>query len=117
MVTLDLAEEALKDIIYPDKSKVVTPSLIIDIVSEHFGVKPEDITSKKRNSEYVLPRQIVMYLCRELTATPYADIGKLLSKKDHTTIMHGVKKITAEMEVNEDIKNKVDIIIKKINPS
>ena len=116
-VTLDLAEEALKDIIYPDKSKVVTPSLIIDIVSEHFGVKPEDITSKKRNSEYVLPRQIVMYLCRELTATPYADIGKLLSKKDHTTIMHGVKKITAEMEVNEDIKNKVDIIIKKINPS
>ncbi len=58
-----------------------------------------------------------MYLCRELVGTPYADIGKLLSKKDHTTIMHGVKKITAEMEVNEDVRNKVDVIIKKINPS
>lgn len=116
-VTLDLAEEALKDIIYPDKSRDITPTLIINIVSEHFGVKPEDITSKKRNSEFVLPRQIVMYLCRELTATPYVEIGKLLGKKDHTTIMHGVKKITAEMEKNEELRNKVDIIIKKINPS
>lgn len=101
-VTLDLAEEALKDIIYPDKSREITPTLIINIVSEHFGVKPEDITSKKRNSEFVLPRQIVMYLCRELTATPYVEIGKLLGKKDHTTIMHGVKKITAELEKNEE---------------
>ena len=116
-VTLDLAEEALKDIIYPDKSREITPTLIINIVSEHFGVKPEDITSKKRNSEFVLPRQIVMYLCRELTATPYVEIGKLLGKKDHTTIMHGVKKITAELEKNEELRNKVDIIIKKINPS
>lgn len=116
-LTLDIAEEALKDIIYPNKAKVITPALIIDTVSEHFNVRPEDITSKKRNSEYVLPRQIVMYLCRELVGTPYADIGKLLSKKDHTTIMHGVKKITAEMEVNEDVRNKVDVIIKKINPS
>lgn len=116
-VTLDLAEEALKDIIYPDKSREITPTLIINIVSEHFSVKPEDITSKKRNSEFVLPRQIVMYLCRELTATSYVDIGKLLGKKDHTTIMHGVRKITAEMEENEELRNKVDIIIKKINPS
>lgn len=116
-VTLELAEEALKDIIYPDKSKEITPTLIINIVAEHFSVKPEDITSKKRNSEFVLPRQIVMYLCRELTATSYIDIGKILGKKDHTTIMHGVKKITAEMQGNEELRNKVDIIIKKINPS
>ena len=86
-------------------------------MSEHFGVKPEDVTSKKRNSEFVLPRQIVMYLCRKLTDTSYVNIGKLLSKKDHTTIMHGVNKITSELEINEDLKNKVDIIIKKLNPS
>ncbi len=116
-VTLELAEEALKDIIYPDKSREITPELIINVVSEHFGVRPEDITSKKRNSEYVLPRQIVMYLCRELTATSYVNIGKLLGKKDHTTIMHGVNKITTEMKNNEELKHKVDIIIKKINPS
>lgn len=115
-LTLALAEEALKDVIYPNKSRQITPEFIINVVSEHFGVRPEDITSKKRNSEFVQPRQVVMYLCRELTDTPYAAIGKLLGKKDHTTIMHGVNKISAEMKINEDLKNKVDIIIKKINP-
>ena len=116
-LTLAIAEEALKDVIYPNKAREITPSLIINVVSEHCGVRPEDITSKKRNSEFVLPRQIVMYLCRELTDTSYVNIGKLLGKKDHTTIIHGVNKITAEMKTNEELKNKVDIIIKKINPS
>ncbi len=116
-LTLSLAEEALKDVIYPNKSRDITPNLIINVVSEHYGIKPEDICSKKRNSEFVLPRQIVMYLCRELTATSYVNIGKLLGKKDHTTIIHGVNKITAELKADEELKNKVDIIIKKINPS
>ena len=116
-LTLPVAEEALKDVIYPNKSREITPNAIINVVSEHFGVKPEDVASKKRNSEFVLPRQIVMYLCRKLTDTSYVNIGKLLSKKDHTTIIHGVNKITAELEINEDLKNKVDIIIKKLNPS
>ena len=115
--SLSLAEEALKDIIYPDKPKEITPQLIINVVSEHFGVNPEDITSKKRNSEFVLPRQVVMYLCRELTDISLINIGKLLGKKDHTTIMHGVNKIAEEMMSNEDLKNKIDTIKKKINPS
>ncbi len=115
-INLAYAEEALKDVIYPDRPKEITPSLIIDVVSEHFGVNPDDITSKKRNSEFVQPRQVVMYLCRELTDTSLVNIGKLLGKKDHTTIMHGIKKITAEMETNEELRNKIDIIRKKINP-
>lgn len=116
-LTLSLAEEALKDVIYPNKPREVTPALIINVVAEHFGVKPEDITSKKRNSEFVQPRQVVMYLCRELTDTSYTNIGKLLGKKDHTTIIHGVNKITEELKLNEELKNKVDIIQKKINPA
>ncbi len=115
--SLSLAEEALKDIISPDKPKEVTPKLIINIVSEHFGVKADDITSKKRNSEFVLPRQIVMYLCRELTDTSFANIGKLLGKKDHTTIIHGVNKIADEILNNDELKGKIEIIKKKINPS
>lgn len=115
-LTIDSAEEALKDVIYPNKAKEITPSLIINVVAEHFGVKPEDITSKKRNSEFVQPRQVVMYLCRELTTSSQVYIGKILGKKDHTTVIHGVKKIEAEMETNEELRNKVDIIIKKLNP-
>ena len=80
-ITMELAEDALKDIINPDKPKEITPELIIEVVAEHFGVSPEDITSKKRNSEFVQPRQVVMYLCRKLTDTSYVNIGKLLGKK------------------------------------
>jgi chromosomal replication initiator protein len=116
-LTLPLAEEALKDVIYPNKPKEITPSVIINIVADHFGVKPEDITSKKRNSEFVLPRQLVMYLCRNLLDISLENIATILNKKDHTTIMHGYKRIENEIMNNEDFKNKVDIIIKKINPA
>lgn len=116
-LTLTSAEEALKDVIYPNKPRDITPTLIINVVSEQFGVKPEDITSKKRNSEYVLPRQVVMYLCRNLTDASYSTIGKILGKKDHTTVLHGANKIEEELKVNEELQNKIDIIIKKINPN
>ena len=115
-LTLPLAEEALKDVIYPNKPKEITPTLIINVVAEHFGVKPEDITSQKRNSEFVQPRQVMMYLCREMTDTSYINIAKLLGKKDHTTIIHGYNKIVAEMNNNEELCNKIEIIKKKINP-
>ena len=114
-LTLESAEEALKDVIYPNNNKEITPTLIISVVAEHFGVKPEDITSKKRNSEFVLPRQVVMYLCRELTNISQVNIGKLLGKKDHTTVIHGVKKIENDIAVNEDLRNKIEIIKKKLN--
>ena len=113
-LTMDLAEEALKDVIYPDKPKEVTPQLIINVVAEHFGVKPEDITSKKRNAEFVQPRQVVMYLCRELCDMSLANIGKLLGKKDHTTVIHGINKINEEMVDNPEFKNRIETIKKKI---
>ncbi len=116
-LNMSLAEDALKDIIYPDKLKEITPALIIEVVSEHFGVDKEDITSKKRNSEFVMPRQIVMYLCRELTDTSLVNIGKILGKKDHTTVMHGIKKVTEELAINDELRNKIEIIKKKINPA
>ncbi len=115
-LTLPLAEEALKDVIYPNKPKEITPSLIINVVSEHFNVKPEDIVSKRRNSEFVQPRQVVMYLCRQLIDISYTNIAKILNKSDHTTIMHGYEKIESDLKTNEELRNKVDIIIKKINP-
>lgn len=114
-ITLELAEDALKDIIHPDQPKEITPTLIIDMVAEHFGVTSADILSKKRNSEYVLPRQVVMYLCRNILDISLANVGKILGKKDHTTIIHGIKKIEEDILVNEDLKNKIEIIKKKIN--
>ena len=113
-VTLALAEDALKDFINPDKPREITPTLILEAVAEHFGVMPEDITSKKRNSEFVMPRQVFMYLCRQLTETSYVNIAKMLGKKDHTTIIHGVKKIEEDLHSNEELKSKIETVKKKI---
>ena len=116
-VTLEMAEEALKDIIYPNAPKMVTPQIIIQVVADHFGIKAEDITSKKRTSEIVVPRQVVMYLCRELTDNSLKNIAKVLDKKDHSTIINGITKIQDEINNDSNFANQIDIIKKKITPS
>ena len=116
-LNLAAAEEALKDVIYPNKARDITPTLIINTISEYFNVKPEDVISKKRNSEYVLPRQVAMYLCHILTDSSYAVIGKALGKKDHTTVLHGCNKIEDELKNNEELQSKIDAILKKLNPN
>ena len=116
-VNLDNTKEALKDIVYPDQSKVITTSLIISTVCEHYSIREEELISKKRNSEIVLPRQIVMYLCRKLTDVSLEEIGKSLGKKDHTTVMSGISKIKSLIKTDDELAKNIDIITKKINPS
>lgn len=116
-ITLEIAEGALKDLITPNAVREVTVDLIIEVVAEHFGFKPVDIASQKRNKEIVYPRQIAMYLCREMTDTSLQLIGKALGKRDHTTILHGCDKISHELIHNETLASTIDILKKKINPS
>lgn len=116
-ITVEFAEETLKDLISPDSKKEVTPELIIQIVADQFGITAADIISQKRNADIVYPRQIAMYLCRQMTTTPLQSIGKYIGNRDHTTIIHGSEKIAKEVVTNEQTKNTVDILIKKINPS
>lgn len=115
-ITLELAEEALKDLISPNAVREITPELIINVVADHYKIQPSDITSSKRNKEIVYPRQIVMYLCRHMTNTSLQAIGKELGGKDHTTIIHGADKITAELVDNEALANTIEILKKKISP-
>ena len=116
-ISVALAEEVLRDILLPNEKREVTPELIIQTVAEHFGISMNDIAGTKRNSEIVVPRQIAMYLCRKMTDASLKNIGNLLGKRDHTTIINGEKKIEAELKVNNSsIKNSIDIIMKKINP-
>jgi len=115
-INIELAEEALKDLISPNAVKEVTPQLIINVVSEHFGINSLDIIGQKRSKELVFPRQIVMYLCGEMTTESLQSIGKALGGRDHTTIIHGTKKIASELKDDENLKNTIDILKKKINP-
>lgn len=115
-ITMDLAETVLKDIISPNEKKIITPEYIISTVAEHFDVTPEEITGNKRNSKVVYPRQIAMYLCRELTNIPLKSIGKSLGNRDHTTIMHGCEKIEQELETSDATQKAVEILKKKLQP-
>ena len=115
-VTLELAEQALKDIISPNEKKIITPEHIISVVSEHYGVTSADLCGNKRNAKIVMPRQVSMYLCREIISTPLKNIGKCLGNRDHTTVMHGIEKIEHELENDDNLKNTIDILKKKINP-
>lgn len=115
-VDLNFAKEVLKDIISPDEKKELNVELIISVVAEHFNVNPDDLASKKKNKEIVFPRQIAMYLCRHLTETSLKQIGTVLGKKDHTTVMYAIEKIEKDILTNESTKNVVEILKKKILP-
>ena len=115
-IDIELAEKALKDIIAPGDKQEVTPEFIIQIVADHFNLTPLDIMSAKRSKEIVYPRQIVMYLCRTMTETGLQNIGKALGGRDHTTILHGIKTISADLEKNSSLQNTIDILKKKISP-
>ena len=116
-ITMEVAIKELQNIISPDKPMEITPQLILDIVSEHFHVTTEQLTSKSRSSEIVKPRQIAMYLCKSMTDSSLETIGALLGGRDHSTIIHGIKKIDEDYSNDEATKNLINTIKKKINPN
>ena len=116
-INLDLAEKVLKDIISPNQKRIITPELILDIVAEHFDLTASDLIGNKRNSKIVFPRQIAMYLCRNMTEVTLKNIGKVLGGRDHTTIMNGISKIENEVETSDSTREIIDILKKKINPA
>ena len=115
-VTVELAEQVLKDIISPDQQKVLTPEYIISTVAEHYDITVDDLKGNKRNSKIVIPRQIAMYLCREMIDIPLKSVGKCLGNRDHTTVMHGCEKIEHELQTSDTMKNTIEVLMKKINP-
>ncbi len=116
-ITMDIAERELANIITPDKPREITPQLIIEVVSEHFHISVDQMISKNRSSNIAKPRQIAMYLCKNMTSSPLDAIGALLGGRDHSTIIHGINKVTEEYESNENTKALIETIKKKINPN
>ncbi len=115
-INLAMAEEVLADIISPNSSQEVTPQVILNTVADYYGISSDDIMGGKRNSEIVMPRQIVMYLCREITDTSYKAIGVLLGNRDHSTIISGDKNIRKKLDSGDmNLKNNIEAIRKKIS--
>jgi chromosomal replication initiator protein len=116
-ITMEIAERELANIITPDKPKEITPQLIIEVVSEHFHISVDQMISKNRSNDIAKPRQIAMYLCKTMTSSSLDTVGSLLGGRDHSTIIHGIRKVSEDYENNESTRTLIETIKKKINPN
>jgi chromosomal replication initiator protein len=113
-IDMNLATEALKDIFPNSRPKQVTMELIQQIVAVYFKIKQEDLIAKKRTRNVTYPRQIAMYLCRELTETSLPRIGEIFGGRDHTTVIHAHDKISRERNEDAKLNNIIKEITKRI---
>ena len=118
-IDIALAAEALKDLISSKNNREVTPELILDIVADHYNITVADLKSNKRNADIANPRQVAMYLMRNMIEKENSlkTIGIILGGKDHSTVKYGIEKIESEMKKDETLANTINIIKKKINPA
>ncbi len=114
VIDIDLAKEALKDIVSPNLPSKITPDNIISVVCDHYNVSVEDIKGSKRNKELVHPRHMIMYLCRCMTSATYKEIASYLGGRDHSTIMHGERSIAELIEKDEATRRTIETIMNKI---
>ena len=112
-VTLQLTKEVLKDLL-KEPVKLITVDFIQRCVVEEFGISLQDLKTKRRNKQVVLPRQIAMYLSRELTELSLPEIGELFGGKDHTTVLHSYKKLKENIDHNPELKKRVEKLIQII---
>ena len=101
-VALDMAKNVLRDLI-GEKKKIIAMDDIEEVVAARFHVKISDMKSRRRSKTLVHPRQIAMYLCRELTDASFPEIGRQFGGKDHTTIIHACKQITKAKEADSTL--------------
>lgn len=107
-ITLDAARNSLSMLMKSSESRKITPEVIISAIAEQYGVTTDDILSKKRSREVALPRQIAMYLCRDMTQLSTTNIGRSFGGRDHTTVMHGCDKIAEEMRKDLAFRRRVE---------
>ena len=102
-ITMEMAERAINDIV-AQQEKVISAEFIQDTVAKYFNVNPKDLKGSKRSNDITFPRQIAMYLCRNVANMSLPQIGKDFGKRDHTTVMHACNKIEQDIKTNSNTK-------------
>ena len=112
-ISLELAKTVLRDVI-GEKKKIIAMDDIEEIVAARYHVRITDLKSRRRSKTLVHPRQIAMYLCRELTDSSFPEIGRQFGGKDHTTIIHGCRQIAKALEANSDLRATIESLKSQI---
>ena len=102
-ITLEMAEKAINDIV-SQKEKVISSEFIQETVGKYFNINPKDLRGSKRSNDITFPRQIAMYLCRNVANMSLPQIGKDFGKRDHTTVMHACNKIEKDIKESKETK-------------
>ena len=112
--TLEMAKNQLKDILNSNSAQNISLDIIQKVVAENYQVSVSDLKSKKRDKKYVFPRQIAIYIARELTEISYSELGNEFGGKDHSTIMHAYEKIAEGIKLDSSLEAKINILVREI---
>jgi len=114
-ISLGLAQDVLKEL-SAEQQRLPTISSIQKAVAEFFGVRVDDLRSRGRNKSIVLPRQVAMYLCREIVKASLPDIGDGFGGKDHSTVIHACEKVKRKIAGEEPFRKQVDELTVRLSP-
>jgi len=111
-LSIDLAKEALKDLL-TNENKPITGPEIVKVVAAHYGLKVSDLKSKSNARTIAFPRQVAMYICKDLTDLSYPEIGRLFNDKHHSTVMYSVDKIEQLRQDDADLSRTIEMLTKQ----
>ncbi len=113
-INVDMAIEALKDMFNNSKAVVINSKTIQEAVSRYFHLKTDELKSKRRSRDVSFPRQIAMYLCRDMTDMSLPKVGDEFGGRDHTTVIHACEKISNDMANSAELRRTIEDIKKNI---
>ena len=111
-LSIDLAKEALKDLLTKENKPITGPE-ILKVVAAHYGLKVSDLKSKSNARTIAFPRQVAMYICKDLTDLSYPEIGRLFNDKHHSTVMYSVDKIDQMRQDDNDLARTIEMLGKQ----
>jgi chromosomal replication initiator protein len=113
-ITLEIAQQRLKSVFYPSRPANLSMENIIRVVADQYNLTPNDLKGKKKTQKIVFPRQLAMYIGREMTDYSTTELGQEFGGRDHTTVMHSIEKISTLLLTDPSLESTIDIIKQNI---
>ena len=114
-ITVDVAETVIRDLVQGLEPRRIKIEDILRVISRHFGVSKTDLLSQRRHRSVVWPRQIGMFLAKQMTARSLPEIGRRFGNRDHTTVLHAIRKIDGELDKNPRLRDELEDLKKQLN--
>lgn len=111
---LEITKHLLKDVMDSGSTESISIDVIQKVISDNYQISVADLKGKKRDKKFVIPRQIAIYIARELTEMAYTDIGNEFGGKDHSTIMSAYNKIAEQIKIDSSLESKIQLYIREI---